>query len=435
MRTRVSRPGGRDLSAPIDLQRLLGASERRRLAAEALAEVGRLLTQSLEVSVVTSRILDNVGQLLRAHSPSLYRLDPASGALVAVAVSSSIAGTIGAGFAFPPGTGMGGLAVRCREAVTSPNLLEDPRVILTPELRRRLEGAPYRALLSVPLMIKEDVIGVLSVGDRAGRIFDDDDIHIGRAFADQAALALHNARLYETAQHALGALQAKNAELDGFAYMVSHDLKAPLVTIQGMASMLVADCGPSLDERGRHYLRRIEANVAQMERLITDVLALSRVGRDARPAALVPLTEVVDEVLAGFGDRIRAAGVKVARHDQGAVWAIRTELEQVVSNLVGNAVKYIGDTADPQIEIGAVERSGWLECYVRDNGIGIEPAYHQQVFEIFQRLKELSVEGTGVGLAIVKKIVEAVGGRVWVESAKGHGSTFFFTWPTGARPR
>jgi signal transduction histidine kinase len=217
--------------------------------------------------------------------------------------------------------------------------------------------------------------------------------------------------------------------------MVSHDLKAPLVTIQGMASMLVADCGPSLDERGRHYLRRIEANVAQMERLITDVLALSRVGRDARPAALVPLTEVVDEVLAGFGDRIRAAGVKVARHDQGAVWAIRTELEQVVSNLVGNAVKYIGDTADPQIEIGAVERSGWLECYVRDNGIGIEPAYHQQVFEIFQRLKELSVEGTGVGLAIVKKIVEAVGGRVWVESAKGHGSTFFFTWPTGARPR
>src|SRR5207245_2501262 len=106
-------------------------------------------------------------------SPSLYRLDPASGALVAVAVSSSIAPTIETGFAFPPGTGMGGLAVRCREAVTSPNLLEDPRVILTPELRRRLEGAPYRALLSVPLMVKNDVIGVLSVGDRAGRIFDD----------------------------------------------------------------------------------------------------------------------------------------------------------------------------------------------------------------------------------------------------------------------
>ena len=106
-----------------------------------------------------------------------------------------------------------------------------------------------------------------------------------------------------------------------------------------------------------------------------------------------------------------------------------------MSNLVGNAVKYIGDMADPRIEIGAVERSGWLECYVRDNGIGIEPAYHQQVFEIFQRLKELSVEGTGVGLAIVKKIVEAVGGRVWVESAKGHGSTFFFTWPMGARPQ
>ena len=551
--------------------RLLAASERRRLAAEALAEVGRLLTQSLEVGVVTNRILDSVGHLLRAHSPSLYRLDPASGALVAVAVSRSIAGTIETGFAFPPGTGMGGLAVRCREAVSSPNLLEDPRVVLTPELRRRLEGAPYRALLSVPLMIKDDVIGVLSVGDRAGRIFDDVDIHIARAFADQAAvaienarvyteatvqaqrmealsdvgrmlsetldldvvgrritdsvqsllslrravlyrldpqsgelvvlarsadeqaarvgrldrlpagtgvagravedrvavwtpdllgdarialspvqrellatsehrailglplivqdrvigalsladrtgrlfeaaetdiarafadqaaLALHNARLYETAQVALGALQAKNAELDGFAYMVSHDLKAPLVTIQGMASMLVADCGASLDERGRHYLRRIEANIAQMERLITDVLALSRVGRDARPAALVSLTEVVDEVLAGLGDPIRAARVKVARHDLGAVWGIRTELEQVVSNLVSNAVKYIGDTPDPWIEIGAVERPGWLECYVRDSGIGIDPAYHQQVFEVFQRLKESPSRAPGSG--------------------------------------
>src|SRR5262249_7836969 len=157
---------------------------------EGLADVGRLLTQSLELDVVTSRILDSVGQLLRGHSPSLYRLDPASGTLVAIAVSKSIASTIEKGFAFPPGTGMGGLAVRCRKAVSSPNLLEDPRVTLTPELRGRLEGAPYRALLSVPLMIKGDVIGVLSVGDREGRIFDDVDIHIARAFADQAAVAI-----------------------------------------------------------------------------------------------------------------------------------------------------------------------------------------------------------------------------------------------------
>jgi signal transduction histidine kinase len=199
--------------------------------------------------------------------------------------------------------------------------------------------------------------------------------------------------------------------------------------------MLVVDCGDRLDERGRHYLRRIEVNIAQMERLITDVLALSRVGRDARPCAMVSLAEIVDEVLAGLGDRIRAAEVTVTRRDLGAVWGIRTELQQVVSNLVGNAVKYIGDTPDPRIEIGAAERAGWLECYVRDNGIGIDPAYHQQVFEVFQRLKEITVDGTGVGLAIVKKIVEAMGGRVWVESAKGRGATFTFTWPTQARPR
>jgi signal transduction histidine kinase len=169
-----------------------------------------------------------------------------------------------------------------------------------------------------------------------------------------------------------------------------------------------------------------------MERLIQDLLALSRVGREARRAEVVSLAEVVDEVLQEWSGPLRARGIKVTVGDLGTVRAIRSQVEQVLGNLIGNAVKYMGDGAAPAIEVGSAERENALEVWVRDNGIGIDPAYHEKVFEVFQRLREIEAEGTGVGLAIVRKIVEAAGGRIWVESAKGQGATFRFTWPREA---
>jgi len=119
----------------------------------------------------------------------------------------------------------------------------------------------------------------------------------------------------------------------------------------------------------------------------------------------------------------------VTRGELGTVQAIRTQMEQVFANLIGNAVKYIGDTADPHVEIGKIERGAHTEYFVRDTGIGIAPEYHARVFETFQRLKDVEVEGSGVGLAIVKKVIEAAGGTLRLESEVGKGSTFFFTWP------
>jgi signal transduction histidine kinase len=166
-----------------------------------------------------------------------------------------------------------------------------------------------------------------------------------------------------------------------------------------------------------------------MERLIGDLLALSRVGREGRPPEPVAVNEVVDEVVLGLGERMRERGVKLVCGDLGTVVAVRTQMFQIWSNLLSNAVKYLGETAEPVVEISCVDRGAFVEFAVRDSGIGIDPAYHAQVFEMFQRLKEVEAEGTGVGLPIVKKIVEAAGGRVWVDSAKGQGATFFFTWP------
>src|SRR5262249_52032967 len=141
---------------------------------------------------------------------------------------------------------------------------------------------------------------------------------------------------------------------------------------------------------------------------------------------------VLDDVAAEVAGPIRERGVALVLGDLPTIWGIRTQVEQVFRNLVGNAVKYLGDVGSGRVEVGATGQGAFVECYVRDNGIGIDPAYHERVFEVFQRLKEIEVEGPGVGLAIVKKIVHGAGGRLWLESAKGQGATFRFTWPKKA---
>jgi hypothetical protein len=256
-------------------------------------------------------------------------------------------------------------------------------------------------------------------------------VRLAQTFADQAAIAIETARLYAETHRAVDELRQKNTELDSFVYSVSHDLKAPLVVIQGMASIVLEDTQDKLDEDNVHYLRRIQNNAQQMERLIMDLLAISRVGREARPPESVPLAEIVNAVTEELEEPMRAAGIKVINRGAVTLWAIRTQIEQVVGNLLSNAVKYIGTPPAPTVEVGAVDHGTYVECSVADNGIGIDPAYHGTIFEMFRRLKDVEAEGTGVGLAIVKKIVEGAGGRIWVESSKGQGATFRFTWPNG----
>jgi len=258
-----------------------------------------------------------------------------------------------------------------------------------------------------------------------------DDLQDSNSALEQRAA--DNAQLVTTLQQALRALEAKNAELDSFVYSVSHDLKAPLVTLQGMSSLLLEDYGTQLDGDGRYYIERLQANTQHMERLITDLLALSRVGREARTPEMLSLDAILDDCLMEQAELIRERGAAVRCGELGMVWAIRTQMSQILSNLLNNALKYLGDTPGPRIEIGSIEHETFLECYVRDNGIGIDPAYHTKIFEVFQRLKDVEAEGSGVGLAIVKKIVEAAGGRIWVESATGQGATFHFTWPKPLR--
>jgi signal transduction histidine kinase len=290
-----------------------------------------------------------------------------------------------------------------------------------------------RALLVSPIIVQDRFVGDVLLFWRDVHRVSEADLALMAAISAQAALALENTRLLVETQSAATALREKNAELDSFVYTVSHDLKAPLVTIQGMSGMVLEEFADKLDDDGRHYLQRIVANTQQMERLILDLLALSRSGREGRPPEDIHLSELVDEAVTSLAEQLEARRIKVTVGDLPTVWAVRVQMEQVMKNLLTNAIKYMGDSASPSIEIGAESRPTEAEIWVRDTGIGIDPAYHEKVFEIFQRLKEVEAEGTGVGLPIVKKIVQAAGGRIWVESAQGQGSTFRFTWPGPSR--
>ena len=223
-------------------------------------------------------------------------------------------------------------------------------------------------------------------------------------------------------------LEAKNAELERFAYTVSHDLKSPLITIRGFLSFVEQDAEAGNLERVRADLGRIRDAVDKMQRLLSELLELSRIGRVVNPPQTIAFGTLAQEAVALVAGRLRERGVSV-RVAQGlpAVWGDRARLVEVLQNLIDNAAKFMGAQAHPGIEIGMREQAGEKVFFVEDNGIGIDARFRERVFGLFEKLDPDS-EGSGVGLALIKRIVDQHHGRVWVESdGKGHGTTVCFT--------
>jgi signal transduction histidine kinase len=226
-------------------------------------------------------------------------------------------------------------------------------------------------------------------------------------------------------------LQSQNAELERFNYTVSHDLKAPLVTIKGFLGLLQKDINAQDSDAMDRDVGQIGDAADQMARLLDELLELSRIGRQMNPPENLDLSELVSEAIERVSIQIEDKGIDLRiAPDLPAVRGDPGRLLEVFQNLVDNAAKFMGDQESPRIEIGARRDNGEVYCFVRDNGVGIKPEYHDRVFDLFDRL-DTRVAGTGVGLALVKRIVEVHGGRIWVESdGEGLGSTFHFTLPT-----
>ena len=227
-------------------------------------------------------------------------------------------------------------------------------------------------------------------------------------------------------------LTRSNRELADFAYIVSHDLREPLRGIHNYSHFLLEDYSDKLDGEGTSRLRTLVRLSQHMEALIASLLHYSHIGRDDPPSTKVNLNQVLQDAMEMLKTRIDADGVQVCcQQVLPCTWGDRAQFTEVMVNLISNAIKY-NDKAEKWVEIGVREDKAPdepLVFFVRDNGIGIAPEYHGRIFEIFRRLhgRDEFGGGVGVGLTVVKKIVEHLGGRVWVESTLGNGATFNFT--------
>ena len=231
-------------------------------------------------------------------------------------------------------------------------------------------------------------------------------------------------------EHLENEVRLRTQELESVVYTISHDLKSPIVSMQGMASILMEEYSHRLDEKGRHYLQRVIANTNYMEEMIIDLLALSRIGRAHQTPEPAEARSVIEKILDLNRERFEKMGVEIVLDPMLPRFAFdRTQLTELFQNLITNAAKFMGSQPHPRIEIGGRETGEWVQFYVKDNGIGIDSVYHEKIFGVFQRLKEIEVEGTGVGLSIAKKIVDLAQGKIWVESKKGEGATFFVRFP------
>jgi light-regulated signal transduction histidine kinase (bacteriophytochrome) len=223
-------------------------------------------------------------------------------------------------------------------------------------------------------------------------------------------------------------LAVSNHELEQFAYIASHDLQEPLRMISSFLTQLEKKYSDVIDAKGKQYIYFAVDGAKRMRQIILDLLEFSRVGRFEGELQEVNTNDVVEEIISLSKKQIEETGATIHFENLPVVKSHKSPLRQVIQNLVSNALKYQQPGKPPVIHISAKEFPAYWQFSVQDNGIGIKPEYFDRIFVIFQRLHNKDeYSGTGMGLAIVKKIVEAMGGNIWIESKEGEGSIFFFT--------
>jgi PAS domain S-box-containing protein len=298
------------------------------------------------------------------------------------------------------------------------------------------------AWMAVPLKVKGKMIGIIALDGYQPGKFSERHAQLAVTYASQVAIALENARLFSDLQAELGIrqnliteLENKNAELERFTYTVSHDLKSPLFTIRGFLGYLEQDALSGNRERLTADIQRITDATDKMHRLLDELLELSRIGRIKNESTFIPFEEIAREAAEmATGQMIERAITLNIQAGLPIVCGDRPRLVEVMQNLLDNASKFMGEQKDPRIDVGQVGEEGGLPVFcVADNGIGIASEHFERVFGLFNKLDPKS-EGTGIGLALVKRIIEVHGGTIWVESEVGKGTTFLFTLPTQPPP-
>ncbi|WP_414574149.1 ATP-binding protein [Nostoc sp. CCY 9925] len=319
------------------------------------------------------------------------------------------------------------------------NLAEHPRPY---RVQQQLFDQGIRLIMNVPVIAQQQLIGSLNVGVTQPWSLTDEDVEIAREVANQLAIAIQQSRLREQLQryteqleqlvhNRTQQLEEANSALEAFAYSISHDLQEPLRAIRGFATILLEDYDTVLNSGGQDLLYRIASNVERMDNLLIDLLEYSRLSRIDLPLQPINLNSLVKQVLTQLEVSLeeKQAQVTIAEPLLEIVGNYRT-VEQIITNLITNAIKFVAPGIQPQVRIWTEHREHCVRLWVEDNGIGISPQHWERIFGVFERLHSIEAyPGTGIGLAIVRKGIERMGGQVGMESEVSQGSRFWIELP------
>jgi signal transduction histidine kinase len=424
---------GRFLEAQsLELARAQQSLARHRERLRILREIDRAVVAEQTPEAIAAAVIQPLRELLGVPRAIINRFDLAAGEVEWIAAAGRRRTHVGPGVRYSIRL-MGDLDGLRRGEMQRIDVDALPK---GPETEALL-ASDVHVYLAVPMIAGGELLGALSFGDRSGS-FPPDQLNIAQEVATQLAIAIAQARLLERVKGQAAELESKvhertaeleaaNKELESFSYSVSHDLRAPLRAVDGYARMLEEDYGAQLDDEGRRLLGTVRGNSARMGQLIDDLLAFSRLGRQAPAKHAVDMTALAREVV----DELRAdSPAAVALQQLPAAYADRTLIRQVWTNLVGNAFKYSAKRTEARIEIGGRAEQAENTYWVRDNGAGFDMRYVAKLFGVFQRLhRDDEFPGTGVGLAIVQRVVTRHGGRAWAEGRPGEGACFYFSLP------
>lgn len=393
------------------------------------SEVSRAATSILELNELMPKVVELIRSHFDYYYVGIFLVDKKTNkALLAAATGDAGKEMLANGHSLPIGnSSMIGWSIHNNQARIALDVGKDAVRFKNPLLPLT------RSEVSFPLRFHGKVIGAMTIQSALPSAFTDADITALQTMADQVANAIETARLLDERVTLISELETKNAELERYTYTVSHDLKSPLVTIRGYVGYLKESALKGDMKRFEVDMNRVIKATETMQVLLNDLLELSRVGRVINSLANVPFGDMVKDVLNLIVEPQNGQRAWFTVEEKlPIVRCDRTRVLEVLQNLISNSIKFIGSQTAPSIRIGQNgfdSKTGFPIFYVADNGIGIDPKYHETVFGLFNRLDQKE-EGTGIGLTLVKRIIEVHGGRIWVESdGQGKGTTFYFTLP------